>query len=100
MDELGKEIRDLREKTDRTRYQFLKAELRTCSTAMEIAQYQLSIGSVDVARTEADCVEAGLSTIRRFLLETSPEQQAEIEAKVAELTALLHQLRIKLSAEA
>ena len=36
MGNIDKDIRELREKTGRTRYQFLRAELQTCFTALEM----------------------------------------------------------------
>jgi hypothetical protein len=97
MGDLKREIKELREKTARTGYQFLKAELQTCLTALEMAKYELSIGNVAVAGSEVACVEEGVRTIQRFLGEVPAEQRREVETKVAELQALLEPLKTQLS---
>jgi hypothetical protein len=96
MGELDKEMSDLLEKTRRTRYQFLKAELQTCFTALDMAKYELSIGNVDVVEKEVRFVEEGVRTIKRFLGETSLEQGREIDARLANLQGSLDLVKAKL----
>lgn len=95
MDELAKEIRELRERTARTRYAFLRAEFETCSTALEMAKYELSVGNVATAGREVACVDAGLLTIRRFLSQIPADQK--LETKLAELQAVLELLRAQVA---
>jgi hypothetical protein len=96
MGELTNEIRELLEKTARTRYEFLRAELQTCSIALEMAKYELSVGNVAVARKEVGAVEAGIATMRRFLPQISVDQRIEFETKLADLQAALEPLRAQL----
>jgi len=90
MGTIDKEIRELREKTGRTRYQFLRAELQTCFTALEMGRYELSVGNATV-------VEKGIRAIQRFLPEVSAEQRREVETKLAELNEILDPLKGELS---
>src|SRR2546425_7790346 len=85
MGNIDKDIRELREKTGRTRYQFLRAELQTCFTALEVGKYQLSVGNATVAEREVAAVEKGIRAIQRFLPEVSAEQRREVETKLSEL---------------
>ena len=94
---IDKDIRELREKTGRTRYQFLRAELQTCFTALEIGQYQLSVGNATVAEREVAAVEKGIRAIQRFLPEVSAEQRREVETKLAELNEILDPLKGELN---
>jgi len=96
--DLHEQIRELREKTTRTRSQFLRAELQTCSMALEMVRYQLAIGNLEIAARELDCVALGIKTIERFLPETSKELRSEVEAKLMVLRALLKPLQIELEA--
>src|SRR2546427_12891483 len=70
MGTIDKDIRELREKTGRTRYQFLRAELQTCFTALEMGRYELSVGNATVAEREVAAVETGIRAIQRFLPES------------------------------
>lgn len=96
MGDLDKEIGNLHEKTARTRYQFLKAELQTCRMAIEMGEYEFSLGNRAVAEKEAILVKKGISVIHRFLPEALPEEQLEVEAKTAKLSVALESLKAKL----
>jgi hypothetical protein len=96
MRDLKKEMTDLLEKTRRTRYQFLQAELQTCFTAVDMGNYELSLGNVDVTKWEVNIVEEGVRTIQRFLGETSLEQRKAIESRLADLQCSLDLLKTKL----
>ena len=87
MNELDRQIRELTEKTEYTRFQFLKAELGTCLTALDMAKYELSVGNIAIAKREIDSVEKGIRTIERFLSETSGEQKTQLESQLADLKA-------------
>jgi phage terminase Nu1 subunit (DNA packaging protein) len=93
MGDLENEIRELRERTALTRYQFLKAELQTCCTALEMAQYELSIGDVVVVGREVAAVEEGIRTLERFLPEATAEQREEVGTRVAELKTILDSVK-------
>ena len=100
MNELDKQIRELAKKTEYTRYQFLRAELGTCLTALDMAKYELSVGNVAIARREMDSVEKGIRTIERFLPETSAEQRMQLERQLADLKtakAALHSMTPELN---
>jgi hypothetical protein len=96
MGDVEKEIKELIEKTGRTRYQFLRAELQTCLTALEMAEYELSIGNTAVAEKEVAYVEKGVRTLQRFLPEVSDDQRKEIETRVVGLKAILDAVKTKL----
>jgi predicted transcriptional regulator len=93
MGDLDKEIRELSGKVQRNRYQFLKAELKTCLTALEIAQFELSIGNTTVAQSEIAAVEKGVSVIQRFLSALPQDQRREVEANLEELNAILESVK-------
>ena len=97
MRDIDKDIRELREKTGRTRYQFLMAELQTCFTALEMGKYELSVGNTTVAEREVASVEKGIRAIQRFLPEVSAEQRTEVETKLAELNEILDSLKAELN---
>ena len=91
-----REIEQLFEKTARTRYEFLKAGMQACFTALEMAQYELSVGHVDGVRKEIAFVRRGIATLRRFLSEASSEQRSEVAAGMARLQGLLTALNTEL----
>ena len=93
MGDLDKEIGELGDKLQRTRYQFLKAELQTCLTALEMARFELSVGNTPVAEREIAAVEKGVSVIQRFLSGLSQDQRREVDANVAELNAILESVK-------
>lgn len=97
MKRLDKEIRELTEKTEYTRYQFLQAELNTCVTALDMATYELSIGNLLIAKREADSVQKGIQTIERFLPETSGERRTQLEGQLASLKSAFQALLQELS---
>lgn len=96
-DELNREIRQLRDRTERIRGDFLKTEIQTCQTALDMGFFELSTGHRDVAAREVAFVEAGIRTIRRFLPETPEEQRAGFETNLAKLEAALDPLKAKLA---
>ena len=93
MGDLDKEIRELSGQVQRTQYQFLKAELQTCFTALEIAQFELSIGSTIVVQREVAAVEKGVAVIQRFLSTLPQDQRREVDAKLEELNAILESVK-------
>ena len=93
----SEDIRELYDKIARTRYQFLRTELRTCITALEMAKYELSVGNFPVAEREVVSIEKGIRTIQRFLPEVSAEQRTELQARLADVKAMLDSLKAELS---
>lgn len=93
---MDEEIRSLFEKTARTRYQFLTAELQTCFTAVDLAMFELSIGNIAIAENEVAAVEKGIRAIRRFLPELSGEPGTEVAASLTKLQAQLDSLKAAL----
>lgn len=73
------EISELYDKIARTRYQFLRTELQTCITALEIGKYELSVGNSSVTEREVASIEKGIHTIQRFLPEVSAEEKTELQ---------------------
>ena len=91
------EISELYDKIARTRYQFLRTELRTCIMALEMAEYELSVGNSPVAEREVVSVEKGIRTIQGFLPEVSAEQRTELQARLADVKAMLDSLKVELN---
>jgi hypothetical protein len=100
MGELDNQIKRLYETTDRTRYEFLKNEVQACLIALEMAEFQLSIGNRAVAESEATEVAKGIGVLRRFLPATPAEQRPEIGKKLADIEAALISLKAKLNPKA
>jgi hypothetical protein len=90
---MQEEIARLREQTERTRYQFLTVEVETCHTAIDIANFELSVGNAAVAVKEVQTVEEGIRVIHRFLAEISGDHRSAIEAKLATLQSRLVALK-------
>jgi len=97
MGDLENEIEKLYERTARTRHEFLKTELQSCRTALEMADLQLSIGNRAAAESEVVFVTKGIAVLHRFLLLASAEQQLEIGKKLAEIEAALVSLMTRLN---
>jgi len=91
--DLERDIRELHEKTARTRYDFLKAEIQTCLTAAEMGEFELSKGNVEIAQREVAFVEKGIYTIERFLPGVSQELQSSLANSLTRLRAKLDSLR-------
>jgi hypothetical protein len=96
MKEIEEEIKELHERTERTRVQFLKAEIRTCFTAAEFGELELSAGNADMAERERAFVEEGVRTIERFLSQVSAGQRSGLDASLAELKAALDSFQARL----
>jgi len=92
MSDSESEIRDLREKTNQNRRQFLVTEVQTCFIAIERAQLEISLGNTDEAQKEIAVASRGADVIERFL-DKAPGEMADLEAKLAELRSSLESLR-------
>lgn len=92
------EIRELLARSAHNRRQFIKAALQSCVTALEIADFQLSVGNAHEARREVVFIEKGVRRVRHFLAGSTSEQQTEVEARLAELTNALQLLKAQLEA--
>ncbi len=88
-----KEIAELREATWRTRGQFLKAEVKSCATAMDMARLELTSGHLNVAEAEIPMVAKAIQTIERFLPELPAEQRSGLEAELAKTKERFEQLK-------
>jgi hypothetical protein len=95
MNDRGKEIKELLEKTRHTRREFLRTDLQTCRIALERAQLELSLGNTDEARRELAAAERGAQVIQGFLGE-APGQNADIAEKLEDLRASLRSFRSEL----
>ena len=96
MSELDKDIQELHAKTALTRYQFLRAELQTCFTALDMAEHELSVGNTAVAHKETTVVERALQVFARFLPELADKPRKELETRVAELKTKLEETKTHL----
>jgi len=97
MRDIDDEVRDLLNRTARTRYQFLQVELQTCFTALDFAKHELSVGNRHIVEMEIGVIERGIHTIRRFLGETSAEQRRTIEQRMQTLQTDLDPLKAKVA---
>jgi hypothetical protein len=95
MDEV---IKRLSEQTGRTRYQFLTVNLQSCFIAIDLANFELSLGNTAVVEKEVLAVEHGIRVIQRFLPEVSGQPRTELKASLAKLQSQLVQLKAELSA--
>ena len=95
MSDLEKDIRDLREKTNYSRRQFLATDLQTCFIAIERAHLELSLGNTHEARKEFVVASKGADVIERFLRKAAGEM-ADLEAKLVDLRSALESLRTEL----
>jgi|HubBroStandDraft_1064217.scaffolds.fasta_scaffold227634_1 hypothetical protein len=96
MGNLDKEIKQLYERTARTRYEFLKNEVQSCRTALDMAEFQLSTTNRAGAESEAAYVTKGVAVLHRFLPLASTDHQLEIGRKLAEIEAALVSLKARL----
>ena len=88
MREIESDIRQLLEKTERTRVQFLQVELQTCLTALDMAKHELEIGHIEVAARELLALKKGIATMHRFIPEMREDaRRAELEWRLVELEA-------------
>jgi hypothetical protein len=90
---MDEEIRELRSKIARTRYEFVKTELETCFTAAEMGEFELGARNIPVAEREVAFVESGIRVIRRFVVELPEEQRTAVEARLVDLEAALASLK-------
>src|SRR5512142_864579 len=95
MSDLEKDMRDLRERTDQSRRQFLEVEIQTCFTAIERAHLEFSLGRPHEARRELEIANHGADVVEHFLHE-APGEMADIEAKWRDLKSALEPLRAEL----
>ncbi len=95
MSDLDNDIRNLREKTNQNRRQFLVTEVKTCFITIERAQFELSLGNTHEARKELVIASRGADVIERFLRE-APGGLAEIESKLRDLRSSLESLQAEL----
>lgn len=93
MRDFEREILDLRQKTQKTRRQFLHLEVQTCFIAVDRGHLQLSFGNPTEAQKELDVAGCGVEVIERFL-NREPDQVAELQAKLAELKEAMNSLRV------
>ena len=80
---------------DQRRIDFLKADLKTCFTFVNLAATELEIGDLEAVRRVIAKAERGHETINRFL--TDPKHASRISAnQMAEFKAELRRLRRRL----
>jgi len=96
MTQLDREIRELTEATESTRYRFLEAVLATCLTALEMARFELSVGNTALAKKELEAVEKGILPVERLLPETHQDHRPRLESKLRNLKEVFHALQLEL----
>ena len=85
--DMDAQMRGLAEDTARLREQFIRADLETCSTSLEMAKLEMSSGNTPLAMQELALIEKGIKTIERFLPETPAGARPELEGMLAKLKA-------------
>ena len=93
--EREKEFTALAEANWRVRRQFLEAEFHTCSTTLEIGEYEAAAGNADKAEEEIALVEKGVATIQRFLPGLGAEHGSGAAKKLADVQARLEALKTR-----
>ena len=96
MSDLGNQIRDLKERTETNRREFLRAELQTCALAIERARLELSFGNRGEAEKEIAIASRGTEVIEKFLGDA--RQIPAIETGLMKLKAALESLRAEMDA--
>lgn len=80
MDEQEDRIAELQSKTEQNSYQFVRAELAACSSAVEKGIRELESGNWESAKDESLKAEKGYKTVIGFVAELGDEgQRVEIE---------------------
>jgi hypothetical protein len=97
MSDFESQIRDLRERTELNRRDFIRAELQTCSIAVDRGHFELSLGNRDEAEKECAVAHRGAQVIDKFLHEGS-RQMLELEAGLLELKASIESLSAEIDA--
>jgi hypothetical protein len=95
MENLDKEIQELRERTTQNRRQFLETDVQTCFIAIEKAELELALGNSHEARKELAVASHGSDVIARFLREAKPPE-TDLNARLADLRTSLDSLRQKI----
>ncbi len=68
-----------------TRFRFIRTDLDTCSTALDIGFLHRSLGNIEIALKEVDMVSRGIETIEHFLAGMPPEQKTGLEEALREI---------------
>ena len=89
MPDLDAEMKDLAQRTAQVREQFIRVDLETCFTALEMAKIEMAAGNTPVVMRELAVVGKGIATVERFLTGATAETRPELEARLAELKAAM-----------
>jgi len=83
MADLTHQFTELQLKTARIRQDFLLALLQNTFTALEMADFELSIGNIEVVEKELVHTQKACSAIERFVAGLKPEQRSNIDFQLA-----------------
>src|SRR5271157_4384116 len=89
MPDLDAEMKELAQRTAEIREQFLRVELETCFTALDMAKFEMAAGNTHVVMRELAVVGKGIATVERFLPGATAEARPELKVRLAELKAAL-----------
>jgi hypothetical protein len=81
-----------------TRYRFIRIDLDTCSTALDMGFLHRSLGNIEIALSEVDMVARGIETIEHFLAGMPPEQKTRLEEDLGEIKRRHEALKASLGA--
>jgi len=82
-------MKELAQRTAEIREQFLRVELETCFTALDMAKFEMAAGNTHVVMRELAVVGKGIATVERFLPGATAEARPELKVRLAELKAAL-----------
>lgn len=78
-------VKKLRDDALRTRKEFLAIDIGVCRTALEMAEFEFSVGNTDLARNELQSARKGASVIEELLGGVPPAQRGGLETEIAAL---------------
>ena len=87
MSDMDAAIRELAQRTGEVREQFLRIEMDTCFTSLEMAAREMAAGNTHVVMWELAVVRKGIATVERFLPGATAAARPELEARLADLKA-------------
>lgn len=92
MSDIAPEIVRLKGQIQKTRYDFLQAELHTCAISLDMARLEFDRRNFPFAHRELQIASKGLGVIERFLPNLEENQQNEIRLKLRQLKSSLEAL--------
>ncbi len=93
MSDLAAQIATWRQKTEQVRYDFLRAEIQTCTIAIDMARLEFERAHVAFAGREVENATKSIGVIERFLPQARTDQQEELRGHLAWLKSALESVQ-------